>query len=70
MPTAVESKGKAKESVQTEVSKGNVNGGLPFLPRPLGVRERPGTERMSWREEMMDQDIRHAHKEALYALSA
>lgn len=58
-------KGKEKESAQTAGTKQNASSALPFLPRPLGVRERPTTDRMSWREEMMDQDIRQARREAL-----
>lgn len=69
VPTA-QTKGKAKESAEADGSKSEASGGLPFLPRPLGVRERPTSERMSWREEMMDQDIRQAHREALYVYSA
>ncbi|EKM58002.1 uncharacterized protein PHACADRAFT_251952 [Phanerochaete carnosa HHB-10118-sp] len=64
VPTA-QTKGKTKESVEADGSKSEASGGLPFLTRPLGVRERPTAERMSWREEMMNQDVRQAHREAL-----
>ncbi|GJE94841.1 ATPase assembly factor ATP10 [Phanerochaete sordida] len=58
-------KGKEKESAQANSSKSAADAGLPFLPRPLGVRERPTTVHATWREEMMDQDVRQARKEAL-----
>ncbi|THH27441.1 hypothetical protein EUX98_g6747 [Antrodiella citrinella] len=38
---------------------------LPFLSRPLGVKEKPSTIPMTWRQEMMDQDVRMKHRQKL-----
>ncbi len=38
---------------------------LPFLPHPLGVREPPTTEPKSWRDEMMNQEVRMDHRRKL-----
>ena len=60
-----DTKGKGKESIQSEKAGKSVEE-LPFLPRPLGVRERPSTIPRTWQEEMMDQETRMDHRRKLY----
>lgn len=66
----MDSKGKQREvpsSLTDEVAdKVVAEDQLPFLSRPLGVREKPSTIHMTWREEMTDQDVRMKHRKALY----
>ena len=53
-------------------AKPKETGTLPYLPRPLGVREPPTTTRKSWREqtmELMDQDVRLARRKHMYVYS-
>ncbi|KAJ3481526.1 hypothetical protein NLI96_g7600 [Meripilus lineatus] len=38
---------------------------LPFLQRPLGVREPPTTEPKSWKDEMLNQETRMDHRRKL-----
>ena len=57
-------KGKGKETAEPDTA-GKLVDGLPFLPRPLGVHERPTTVGRSWREDMMDQETRMDHRKKL-----
>ncbi|TCD65128.1 Mitochondrial ATPase complex subunit atp10 [Steccherinum ochraceum] len=61
-------KGKQKEvetPADTLAEKLAEDEQIPFLSRPLGVKERPSTVGMTWREEMMDQDVRMKHRKTL-----
>lgn len=62
----VTDKGKGKQSAASAKTGDAGDDALPFLSRPLGVSERPTTEPRTWREDMMDQDTRTAHRRALY----
>lgn len=42
---------------------------LPFLQRPLGVPEPPTTEPQSWKDEMMNQEVRMDHRRKLWVYS-
>lgn len=66
---AADPKGKQKEippPVDSVAEKVTEDDRLPFLSRPLGVQEKPSTKPASWREDMMDQDIRMKHRQKLY----
>jgi hypothetical protein len=59
-PKEEERKGKGKEKADPDT--------LPFLGRPLGVREPPSTRAPSWEErraELLDQDKRLAKRDHL-----
>lgn len=62
-----DAKGKGKETTQEPTTRKPVDA-LPFLSRPLGIRERPSTVARSWQEEMMDQDTRMANRKKLYVV--
>jgi mitochondrial ATPase complex subunit ATP10 len=57
-----DSKGKAADT--SKVVKNNDP--LPYLPRPLGVKDRPSLVSLSWQERMMDQDARMEERKVMY----
>lgn len=75
-PPSASSKGKGKgkgvSGVQDEVVEAMEEelDRLPFLQRPLGVREPPSTEPKSWKDEMMNQEVRMDHRRKLYGSSS
>ncbi|KAI0077371.1 hypothetical protein K474DRAFT_1661807 [Panus rudis PR-1116 ss-1] len=67
-PSPSNVKGKQKQTkdatdkVLSDMNKGDE---IPLLSRPLGVKRRPTTEPSSWKDNMMDQEVRMEQRQKL-----